>query len=209
VITVAAVGFTAWLATTQHFWTKVEIISAVVGVAALVCALPFLGAFGSYALAAIRTAPRMPERLREERASTWLAVEANAVLDGIDVSMLRLRLEGSDVLVLLDVGQAQRVRGGMLFEVVALPDFEVYGVVRVQEVEDDTAWCAMVPNEGHDSFIAQMRQRLEAGDVAPPQGYLVRPFMVDTYRYVQRVMAAGQDPTQFQATVPAEEEQNG
>jgi hypothetical protein len=206
--TVAASGFTAWLATTPHFWTKVEIIAAVAAGVAVLSALPFLLETVSYARIAIRAMPDLPERLRRERASIWLAVEANALLNGVDVRMLRLRLDGSEVAVLLNIGSGQRVREGMLFEVVALPDFEVYGLVRVDTLDEETAWCGMVPDQGHGQFIAQMRQRLQAGDVAPPQGYLVRPFMADTYNHLQKIMVERRDPTQFQATVPFDEERH-
>jgi hypothetical protein len=54
-----------------------------------------------------------------------------------------------------------------------------------------------------------MRQRLTAGDVAPPDGYVVRPFMADSYRYVAGLISDHGDPTKFRSTVAVSEEEHG
>jgi hypothetical protein len=205
-VTVAAAGVLQWLVTTQHFWAKLEILGAVVAASVMAVLLPFVFAWLGFVKFALKEVSEHPERLRQRRAETWLAVETNARFLNREIEMLRLRQDGHDVEILLNVGAYDGVKGDMMFEIAAIPDMAVYGVARVRIIEDDKSWCVLDSREGRPEFASQMRERLASGEVVPPQGYRVQPFMARSYFYVLESVGTSSDPTQFRTTTAEPEE---
>jgi hypothetical protein len=205
--TVAAVGIASWLVPATHFWAKVEIIAILVAAIMVAALLPYGLRVFLHTRRALRTLAELPELLRAVRAETWLAFETNALLGGgAEIVVQRLKSEGSDVLFLLNVGVAQGMRPEMMFELVAVPDMEIYGVMRASHVTEEMSWCTLDPGEGKAEFVEQMLTRLDAGEVAPPPGYEVRPFMRDAYQHLWQSLSTTFDPTRRQEATPAEEE---
>jgi hypothetical protein len=184
VTALAVIGGVEWFGTPEHFGAKVEIFLLIVGLSVAVVVAPYCYRLLKFVWEAVKLVPTVDERIRVERANTWRAVQTNSRFANVEISMLRMKLSGTGVRVLLNVGELQAVQAGQQFEIVAVPDMETYGVVTVAEPGDENSWCELEPNEGQPGFMEQMRERLKKGDLLPPAGYQARPFMADSYRHV-------------------------
>lgn len=184
-----AIGFVDLFVTSDDFLTRLGIGAAVVALVVAALFAPFIAAWGIYVWKVICLAPGVPDLLRAERSRTWLAVEANAALQAEEITMTNIREEGSELHVLLNVGSAQRVRASMQFEIVAVPDMDVYGVVEAEDVREQTTWCRLLADEGKAEFPDRLRKRVAEGDLVPPLGYAVRPFMAGAYTHTMDSIA--------------------
>lgn len=199
----ASIGVIAWFIQPHHFWTKVWVFAAMVGAIALSILASYLYKLFVYAKQTMVAYEALPQQIQGVRTSTWVAVQTNLLLSDYPIDILRLKLDEAFILFLIDVGSYLGAQTGMEFEIVAVPDMEVYGVIRVFQVEEEKSWCVLEEGEGRSDFYDQMKQRLRAGDVAPPAGYQVRPFMAAAFQYVvNSVRAQPLTTTQLTTTDP-------
>jgi hypothetical protein len=203
-----AIGVLQWFFPTSDTRVKLKILTVVIVGSALIVVVPFVVDWIRFVRRVISDHAGFPERLRQMRTGTWLAVETNALLSEVEISTLRLKMEGEDVFFLLSVGTRQGVRQDMQFEVVAVPDMEIYGICRVLVPSEETTWALLEHGEGRVEFVDQMVTRLQAGDVEPPRGFAVRPLMAGSWAYVATAFHRQADLTQFEDTVATEEEGN-
>lgn len=184
VAAVSAITVLAWFVQPHSFLTKVWIFVALVGAIACTVLVPYVIGFARYVRATMTAYSQIPQQINEVRTSTWIAVRTNLILGDYPIDILRLKLDQDFILFLLDVGSYLGVEENMQFEIVAVPDMEVYGVIRVFQVEEEKSWCVLEPTEGRPDFVDQMKERLKSGELAPPSGYEVRPFMAAAFQYV-------------------------
>ena len=183
-VAAACIGVLHFFIAEATFWTKVKATAVLVVIVVVVLSGPYVWRLFRYVREALRLADGLQDLLRATRAQTWLAMETNTLFGGAKLDILRLNSDETSVLALVNVGAAQGVKKAMQFEIVAIPDLELYGVVTVEQVMEEGAWCRLSSDEGKPSFEQQMRNRLAAGEVLPPKGYQVRPYMSNSYRFV-------------------------
>lgn len=180
----AAIGVIAWFVQPRDFVDKVLVFVGLVGVIAATILVPYLYRLVSYVQGAVSAFEGIPAQINAVRIATWRAVQTNATFDGYPIDIQRLKLHEGFVLFLIDIGEYEGVESDMQFEIVAVPDMEVYGVIRAFQVKEESTWCVLDESEGRSEFATQMRDRLAGGDITPPGGYEVRPFMAAAYQYV-------------------------
>jgi hypothetical protein len=196
-----AAGVLQWFFPTSPTSVKLKILVVVTLASAVLVVAPFVVAWISFVRQVISEHALFPERLRQMRVRTWLAVETNALLSEVEISILRLKTEEQSVFFLLNVGTRQGVREDMQFEVVAVPDMEIYGVCRVLEAGEESTWTRLEDGEGRPEFAGQMLTRLQSGDVEPPKGFAVRPLMAGSWAYVAAAFLRQANRAQFENTV--------
>jgi hypothetical protein len=196
-----ALGILGFVVTEDDFWPRVWIFLAVVAVVILAALAPYAYRWIEYIRGAVAIVPTLEDRLRDERGRTWLALETNALLGEMDITMQGLRLVDNNVQIHINVGSFQGVREGMQFEIVAPPDMDVYGVMRVVDAREEYAWCDLEETEGRDTFATRLRTRLAGADLTPPPGYEVRPFMTNAYRRTNEIVvtAVREESADFRA----------
>lgn len=204
-----AAGVLQWFFPTSPTSEKLTILVVVTIGSALLFVVPFALNWITFVRQVVSERGSFPERLRQMRVGTWLAVETNALLSEVEISILRLKMEKQAVFFLLNVGARQGVREGMQFEVVAVPDMEIYGICRVLEAGEESTWVRLEEGEGRAEFASQMLTRLQSGEVAAPKGFAVRPLMAGSWAYVAAAFLRQSSRAQFENTVVVDEGDNG